>query len=73
MQTIRLNIDDSIFDKFMGLLEILPKNKISIEKNEYKSISFEEAQAKVERAVNTISETSGTPLKKAVDKIIGDR
>ena len=30
MHTIQLNIDDSIFEKFMGLIEILPKDKVEI-------------------------------------------
>ena len=30
MQTIQLNISDDIFDKVMSFLEILPKNKIVI-------------------------------------------
>jgi len=30
MPTLQLKIDDSIFDKFMELLDILPKEKISI-------------------------------------------
>ena len=30
MQTIQLNISNDIFDKVMSFLEILPKNKISI-------------------------------------------
>ncbi len=30
MQTIQLNISSDIFDKVMSFLEILPKNKISI-------------------------------------------
>ena len=30
MQTIQLNISNDIFDKVMSFLEILPKNKIAI-------------------------------------------
>ena len=30
MHTLQLQIDDSIFDKFMGLLDVLPKEKISV-------------------------------------------
>ena len=70
MQTIRLNIDDSIFEKFMGLLEILPKDKIKIEKSEYPSISFEEAQTKIKKAINNISATSGTPLNETINNIV---
>jgi len=52
MHAIKLNIQDDIFDKFMGLLDILPKGSIEIEKLDeslaYPSISFEEAQTKVQ-------------------------
>ncbi|MDR4498749.1 MAG: hypothetical protein MRK02_12645 [Candidatus Scalindua sp.] len=30
MKILELEVDDSIFDKFKGFLEILPKNKIKI-------------------------------------------
>jgi len=30
MKTIKLEVDDSIFDRFKGFLEILPKNKVKI-------------------------------------------
>lgn len=67
MHSIHLKIDDSIFDKFMGLLDILPKDKISISK-EQNSISFEEAQSKVQRAINDISDESGIELDYAFEK-----
>ncbi len=44
MHTIRLNIHDSIYDKLMGLLNILPKNKVGIfEDTNYPTISLDEA------------------------------
>lgn len=71
MHTIRLTIHDAIYDKFMGLLEILPKDKIEvIEENEYPAISFEEAKLKVERAINNISKNEGIELSSAIDKVI---
>jgi len=73
MQTIRLNIDDSIFDRFMGLLELLPQDKVKIEKNEYPSISFEKAQTKVKKAVNNLSATSGTPLDEVINDIVNNK
>ncbi len=30
MKILKLEVDDSIFDRFKGFLEILPKNKIKI-------------------------------------------
>jgi len=46
MHTLQLQVDDSIFDKFMGLLDILPKEKISVT-DKSNAISFEEAFDKV--------------------------
>ncbi|MFA5428753.1 MAG: hypothetical protein WC279_11185 [Sulfurimonas sp.] len=71
MHTIQLNIDDSIFDKFMGLLEILPKDKVEVTTlKEYPSISFEEAKQKVQKAVNGIPANKGIPLNQAIEKIL---
>jgi hypothetical protein len=44
MQTIQLNISSDIFDKVMSFLEILPKNKIEIVKNN----NFKRVQQKKE-------------------------
>ena len=72
MPTIRLNIDDSIYGKFMGLLEILPKDKVEIteESNNFPSISFEEAQQKVQKAINNMEKEKGVPLSQAIDSIV---
>ena len=71
MHTIQLKIDDSIFEKFMGLLEILPKDKVEItDTNEYPSISFNEAKLKVENAINNISKNSGIALDDAINKVL---
>ena len=40
MHTLRLKIDDSIFDKFMELLAILPKDKVAVSEDYGDSISF---------------------------------
>jgi len=73
MQTIHLNIDDSIFDKFMGLLSMMPKDKIEIQKDDYPSISFEKAQIKVKNAINNISSTSGKSLHNTIDEILNTK
>ncbi len=71
MHTIQLNIDDSIFDKFMGLLDILPKDKVEVTSDDsYPVISFEEAQDKVKRATNNISLNEGVPINQAIDKVL---
>ena len=69
MHTLQLQIDDSIFEKFMGLLEILPKDKVSFT-DQSNSISFEEVQIKVENAINSISENNGLALDEAFDKVL---
>jgi len=69
MHTLQLQIDDSIFDKFMGLLDILPKEKISVT-DKSNSITFEEAKSKVKRAINNISDTSGLELDDAFNKVL---
>ena len=71
MHTIQLNVHDSIYEKLMGLLEILPQDKVQItEESDYPTISFEEAQAKVRRAANNISEQSGVELSLAIDEVL---
>ena len=71
MHTVRLTIHDTIYDKLMGLLEILPKDKIEIiEESEYPAISFDEAKLKVEHAINNISKNEGIDLVSAIEKVI---
>ena len=71
MHTLRLKIDDSIFEKFMGLIDILPKEKISVSEDfEHDSISLEEAKKKVQNAINNISNNAGIELNAAFDKVL---
>jgi hypothetical protein len=71
MHTIKLNIHDSIYDKLLGLLEILPKDKLEIiEDNDYPAISFKEARQKAERAINNIDKNEGISLDEAFNKFI---
>jgi len=71
MHTLQLKIDDSIFNKFMGLLDILPKEKISIlEETNANTISFEEAKVKVQKAINNISDDTGMKIDEAFDKVL---
>lgn len=69
MHTLELKIDDSIFDKFMGLLDILPKEKISVS-DKSNTISFEEAQVKVQNAINNISKDNGMDIDEAFNKVL---
>jgi hypothetical protein len=71
MHTIKLNIHDSIYEKLMGLLDILPQDKIEVvEDVEYPAISFEEAKCKVEKAANNIDNNQGIPLDDAFDQVL---
>lgn len=71
MHSIRLNIDDSIYDKLISFLKILPKEKIEIVSDEdVMSISFEEAKNKVSRAINNVSNDQGIDLNTAIEKVL---
>ena len=72
MHTVKLSITDEIYEKFMGLIETLPKESVQIEEIDqvpyYPAISFEEAKEKVEKSVADISKRKG----KSVEKVFGD-
>lgn len=69
MHSIHLNVDDSIYDRLIGLLQILPKDKVEILFEE-DSITFEEAKRKVARAANNVSKQEGLSLDTAIEKIL---
>ena len=63
MHTIQIDIDESIFENVMGILEILPKDKLEVtSKKSFPDISFEKSrQAKdsisfIELKINDILE-----------------
>ena len=72
MHSIQLKVDDSIFDKVMTMLELLPKDKITVEENsyEYPTITEKEAKKKVQKAINNISNSNGLPLEEAFGKVL---
>ena len=71
MHTVRLDIDDSIYNKLMGLLDILPKDKLHIvEDEDFPAISFEEAQHKIRKSINNIEKNEGLSLDDAFDKVL---
>ena len=72
MHTIQLNIDDSIFDKVMTMLELLPQDKIKIKENgyEYPAITKEEAKRKVQKSMNDIAKNNGLLLDEAFGKVL---
>lgn len=73
MHTITLNIDNSVYDKFKILLEMLPKDKITIEEDndfpEELLVSPEEAKKRVADAIEWIANNKGIPLDEAFEKI----
>ncbi len=72
MHSIQLKIDDSIFDKVMTMLELLPQDKIKVEDNgyDYPAITKEEAKRKVQKAINNISNNNGLLLDEAFEKVL---
>lgn len=72
MHSIQLKIDDSIFEKVMTMLELLPQDKIEIEEEAYyyPAISTKEAREKVDRAIHNIERGTGLQLDEAFDKVL---
>ncbi len=74
MHAVKLNITDEIFEKFMGLVDILPKDSIKIEEIDsipyYPAITFEEAQIKVKTSVKNIPKNMGKDSDIVFDKLL---
>lgn len=74
MHAVKLNIQDNVFEQFMGLIDILPKQSIEIEQIDdvpcYPSISHIEACQKVERSIENISKKLGQPVNQVFDEIL---
>ena len=71
MHSIQLKIDDSIFEKVMTMLELLPQDKIKVEEEYHiPAITVEEAKEKVNRAINNIDRDEGVSLDDAFDKAL---
>ena len=63
MHTIQIDIDESIFENVMGILEILPKDKLKVtSKKNYPDVSLEESKqtektsSMIEVTINAILE-----------------
>jgi hypothetical protein len=73
MHTITLNIDNSIYGNFKSLLELLPKDKITIEEDndfpEELLLSLEEAKKRVAEAMSGITQKKGIPFDQAFEQI----
>jgi len=74
MHAVKLNIQDNVYEQFMGLIDILPKQSVTIEQIDdvpcYPSISHDEACQKVEKSVANISKNLGEPVDKVFDEIL---
>jgi len=79
MQTVTIQVQDSAIDKVMYLLQnlsdieivnTLPKSNQKVEES-YPTISFEEAQSKVERSVANISKNMGRDADNVFEEILG--
>jgi len=74
MHAVKLNIQDSVFEQFMGLIDILPKQSVQVEQIDdvpcYPSISHDEACQKVERSITNISKNLGQSVDKVFDEIL---
>ena len=72
MHSIQLKIDDSIFDKVMTMLELLPQDKIKVEDNgyDYPPISKKEAERKVQYAIDHMPKGEGVSLDEAFNKVL---
>ena len=69
MHTVMLEMDDSVYDQVMSLIERLPKDKIRVEENSFPAISEEEARQKVARALQSADEGNGQPIDLVFDRI----
>ena len=72
MHTIQLKIDDTIFEKVMTMLELLPQDKVTVEENiyDYSAITIEEAKIKVSKAINNIEKDEGLQLNEAFGRVL---
>ena len=67
--TMRVEIKDQYMDKFQNFIKTLPKDAVEINSITDNSISFEEAQEKVQNAINNISSNKSLNLEDAFLKI----
>ncbi|MFP4486995.1 MAG: hypothetical protein ACLFOC_08530 [Campylobacterales bacterium] len=74
MHEIRLNVQDNVFEQFMGMIEIMPKQSIEVMQIDdvpyYPSISYDEACKKVEKSITDISKNLGQPAEQVFKEIL---
>ena len=67
--TMRVEIKDQYMDKFKNFIKTLPKDAVEINSITDNSISFEQAQEKVQNAINNINYDKSLNLEDAFLKI----
>jgi len=67
--TMRVEIKDQYMDKFQNFIKTLPKDAVEINSITDNSISFEQAQEKVQNAINNINSNKSLNLEDAFLKI----
>lgn len=68
--TIQVKIKDDYVSKFNDFISSLPNDAVKIDTIDESAISFEQAQNKVQKAINNISSNQGIDLDSAFDKVV---
>ena len=63
--TMRVSIKDQYIGKFEDFISTLPNEAVQVDTIDDNSISFEQAQLKVQKAINNISTNQGLDLNTA--------
>jgi hypothetical protein len=67
---MKINIKDQYLDQFEDFISSLPNDAVKVNTMEENLISPEEAQKKVQKAINNISKKEGVDLDSAFDKVV---
>ena len=67
--TMRVSIKDQYVEKFEDFISTLPSEAVQIDTIDDNDISFEQAQLKVQKAINNISSNQGLDLDIAFEKV----
>lgn len=70
--TMKIDIKDQYLEQFKALLKTLPEDAVHFDTISDNSISFEEAQNKVENSIYSLSKNKGIALDIAFDKVLNN-
>jgi len=74
MHEIRLNVQDNVFEQFMGMIDIMSPQSVEVKQIDkipcYPAISHEDACRKVEKSIADISKKRGEPEEQVFDEIL---